>query len=370
MASITVLYDGWPLVHWPNSTAALHLSTLLHYQPEGVQSIVALPGRPAFPLPERAGVHTHPTGESEADRLEWEQRVLPRLARDLAADLLHFTAGHPAMFRGLPSVASPADFSPELHFQAGRGQRRLVARVREALGQGARTQSHYLLWPADLPAPEGKTSLIRLPPVVHPAFTSPGAGFAEGAGNLEDLPETYLLYHGPSGPSTLRRLLEAWSWAASAIGDYFPLLVIGLDETGKAALEDLRREYQLGETVRSLPVLPPETLAAVYHGSSAVFHPAPLSPWEGPLRLALVCEKPAVSFESRLADALVGPAAFLIPPGPDSIRALGAALIAVVVDEGLSSSLSEAARQRAAGWKTPQFSEHLLAAYNSIRERG
>jgi glycosyltransferase involved in cell wall biosynthesis len=367
METITVLYDGWPLVYKPNSAAALHLSTLLHYQPEGVRSVVALPGQPAFPLPEHAGTHTQPTSESESARLEWEQRSLPRLSRELAADLLHFTTGHPAMFRAVPSVASPADFSLDVYFQTpGSRGSRLAARLREALGQGARTRAYHLFWPADMPSPEGKSEVVQLPPVVNPAFSPGESEFEERAGIPEDLPGTYLIYHGPSTLPSLRRMLDAWSWAAGTLGDYYPLLVLGLDATGRAALEHLLPEYQPGETIRSLPVIPPAALAAIYRGCSAVFHPAPLTPWEGPLRLALACGKPAVSIEGRLADALAGPAAYLIPPGPDSNRALGAALISIVVDENLSSTLSEAARQRSAGWQNPQFSDNLLAAYRSI----
>jgi len=38
----------------------------------------------------------------------------------------------------------------------------------------------------------------------------------------------------------------------------------------------------MAETVRGLPILPLQALAALYRGCHAFFHPAPISPWGDP----------------------------------------------------------------------------------------
>ena len=102
----------------------------------------------------------------------------------------------------------------------------------------------------------------------------------------------------------------------------------------------------------------------IYQGCSALFHPAPLSPWGGAVSWALACGKPVVAAESALTDALVGPAAYLAPL--DDARALGAALITVLVEEEVAEKLSLAAQKQAAGWHSPAFGQELLAAYQEI----
>jgi hypothetical protein len=39
----------------------------------------------------------------------------------------------------------------------------------------------------------------------------------------------YVLYHKQGGGTALRRLFDIWSWAAGSIGDYYPLVLLGLD---------------------------------------------------------------------------------------------------------------------------------------------
>jgi hypothetical protein len=253
----------------------------------------------------------------------------------------------------------------------------LAARLREALSQGGLQRARGLLWPADLPVPETGLPVWSLPPVIPPEFIppyqQPAAALAEGGPPLLDLPETYILYHGPNAAADLRRLLDAWSWAAGSLGDYYPLLVVGLDEESRQTLAALLSEYGLVETVRALPELPLTGLASLYAGSAAVFHPAGVSPWGGSLRLALACARPVVALETSLADALVGPAAYLVPLTEDrkaGSRSLGAALITVIVEESVSEGLISAARQRAAGWANPDqekaFASALLQAYYEI----
>jgi glycosyltransferase involved in cell wall biosynthesis len=370
IAAPKILYDGWSLVHQPNSPAALHLLTLLAAHPADFPAAVGLPGESSHLLPVDVETLQGFAPDTDWGRLGWEQRLLPALAARVEAALTHHIGGSPALFGAAPRLVSPAGFSVG-NLPAARRGPGFAGRLREAFSQGGLARAAVLLWPEDLPEPATETRLRRLPPPVHPLFqTSAGAANPAQSGRAEleglDLPETYLLAHGPGDGAGLRRLLDAWSWAAGSIGEYYPLLLVGLDRPAQDRFAALLAEYQLTDTARPLPPLSLPALAAVYHGCGALFHPEQISVWGDPARLALACGKPVVALESEGAAALMGPAGYLISaqqPYPAICRALGAALISVVVEESLADALSQAARERAAPWQLDSFSSSLRECY-------
>jgi hypothetical protein len=77
-----------------------------------------------------------------------------------------------------------------------------------------------------------------------------------------------------------------------------------------------------------------------------------------------------VALEDRRIDALVGPAAYLVPDQPGkNARALGAALVTLIVEESVGAALGSAARWRAAAWDGQAFSQALGNAYQELVER-
>ena len=402
MTSTRILYDGWPLVYEAYGPAAMHLQALLAHLPAQVEPVVALPG----PAPDwllNTRIQVQPTPESDYGRLLWEQRSLPQIARQADAQVLHMTTPNAPLLGGVASVVSPGAFEETGAFSGLQSRaawkrpqemRSFAARLRLSLANGGLARARAIFWPEDVPEPELPIPVVRLPPVVHPAFTSSDHGpilpenpvresnghsrgerktgleFNEQARILAafDLPETYVLYHGPTSPFWLLRLLESWQWANGPIGAEYPLVILGMPEGRRETLDEIRRQFDPDETVRALPAVPVEVLPAVYRGCSVYFHPAPLSPWGDPVRNALACGKPVVATESRLADAIVGPAAYLVP-GEDT-RALGAALLTVIVEEEVAGNLAESAWQRSVAWHGPAFGQALFEAYRRILSQG
>jgi len=366
MPALPVLYDGWSLARQPNSPAALHLVELLALLPDEVRAIVAVPDIPFDLLPAHIETHLLATPDSPSGRLKWEQRILPNLAREFNAQILHLVGGYPALFASIPTILSPAGFAMNpLETRGVFLQKNLASRLREALGQGGKVRASGIFWPNDLKVPHSNIPLLSLPPVVHPAFNASSSSSQDDVAGLE-LPETYLLYHGPYTGQDLERLLNAWAWAARAIGENYPLLLVGSGNAEQESLEQLLNIYKPGKMVRPLPELSHSGLVWLYQHCSALFHPAPISPWGSPVRMALACGKPVVALESPLSDALVGPAAYLVPndqTDTDTSRALGAALLTIIVEESVARGLTEAARQQVAGWKQEDFSTALLSAY-------
>jgi glycosyltransferase involved in cell wall biosynthesis len=126
----------------------------------------------------------------------------------------------------------------------------------------------------------------------------------------------------------------------------------------------LAADEQIAKTILELPAVSPRQVERIYQGCTALLQPLPVSAWGEPVRLALACGKPVVAVETHRADALVGPAAYLI--AEDDSRAMGAALITTVVETSLAERLSQAAVRQAAGWETGQFSSRLLEIYQDL----
>lgn len=352
---VRALYDGWPLLHRPEGPAALHLLALLAHLPDEVEPLIALPGEPPGWLPEVATL-VEPVEPVAYARLNWEQRLLPRLAHREKVDLLHLTSPAAPLFGWGNCVVSPSGY------EAGRPEH-FAARLGGALAQGGLARARALFWPSDLPAPRTSAPLVKLPPVVHPDFLRPEVEREVDLSRLE-LPETYVLYHGPGDELWLRRILEAWSWAAGSVGAYYPLLILGLEPGPRRRLSEWLDQVDLGGTVLILPPLVPPEIPALYRRASALFHPAPVTPWGGPVRHALASGAPVVALDTGLSSAMVGPAAYLVPGEDD--RAMGAALITVIVEDEVREQLLQSAAERVQTWGVPAFGRALLEAYHKL----
>lgn len=373
VSPLRILFDGWPIAHHPASPAALHLLAILENIPSGVQPIVAVPEAPPEWFPQ---VPFHVQETPTQDQFIWEQCSLPRLARHLDVQLLHLFFASAPLLGGARVIVSPCGFNPVGSPDLGQDLRRagLQARLRQSIRLGGMARAQAIFWPHDLTIDDQPTIFESMPPLVFSGFTpiahtaneTRQNGSAQSWSELRqlDLPETYLLYHGPASGPAINRLLEAWSWAAGPIGDYHPLIVLGFNAVERDQLTEIAESFDLGGTVRMLPELSPRAIALLYQRSSALFHPAPEPVWGGPIRHALACGKPVVASLDPQTSRLVGPAAYLVPE--DDTRALGAALITVIVEEEVAEALARAARLHASTWSGAVYSQALSGAYQRI----
>lgn len=337
-----ILYDGWPLAYAPLSAGAWHIRTLLTQGDEGNEALLALPTEPQAIQPGLQTViqHTH-------DRGEWEQHVLPALAEEHSAAAIH-TTGLASLFGKAPTLVSPAEHK-------GEGGR---TRLAEAQGFGGLTRS-TILWSSDLPKPRMPGRVVTLPPVVHPDFKPSGAHSI-----VQGLPDEYVLVHGLATERAALRLLESWTWASASIGEFYPLVIIGLDKPMQAFVQAQVAKFQVESSVRVAAEIAPQNLPAVYAAATAVVHVGEPVAWGNPLRLALATGKAIVSDQEPLTEAIVGEAGYLIDP-QDS-RGFGAAMITCVVDEKAREEFEALAQARAAQWSATNFQNALVEIYRRL----
>ncbi len=347
MREIKVLYDGWPLIRAKNSAAAIHLRTLLHLKPESVQANLALP---ASSDDEVIDESIALLVKEEKDLGKWQQSILPKMAKSMGAEIIHSTLSGASLFgRHKTLISSTAS---EENSEGG-------SRLLTALGQGGLSRAEILL-PADLPSSKLPGRTHSLAPVVHPDFF----GAAKEINPELEIPDTYLLYHGPTIEKSIEDLLEAWSWAAASIGEVFPLVMLGLNDESKNRMEEKLERYQLNEYVNLLPELVWADLVNVYKSSSAVIIADAEMSWASPARLAMAAGKSMVGFKNSANDRLLGRAAYLVDEG--DLRSFGAAMITVVVDESVWEKMEEQAKNLAAKWDNEQYSDALEKIYLSF----
>ena len=333
--STLTVFDGWPLAVDPFCPAGLHLLTLLETPPDGIRRLVLLPGPSRLALPTGIETQISPTINSAGGRLAWEQLRLPQQAVRRGANVLVLTRPTPPVASRIPSVYWPTGD------EAVPGARKpLAERLRLALAAGGKSELGQMAWPADLPAPPTKTPIKTLPPGTHPLFyeNSPLEGSAE------PLPEAYILYAGPYDAHSLRLLLAGWSWAAPSLGDETQLILLHLPQEQQQLLE----ENNLTASIRRIQPGTLAGLAALYRQAAAVVHLGPTVPWGDPVTAALASGQALVALDEPLTAARCGPAAYLVPP--DNPRALGAAILTLIVEEQLNGELREAARKQVSGW--------------------
>lgn len=328
-----VLYDAWDWAYRPQSPAAWHLARVLQRLPEDIEPLLALPQPLAVAVPWPVQVVALPN--SAWGRLRWEQWVLPRLARRHGVHLLH-------LFHGVPLV-SPVPTVHEGALPAAPPQAPLALRLRMALARGGLSQPTTRHLGNDI---DGR---VTLPLPVNPPPALPDAKVPV---------RRYVVAYGPWDEEALGLLLRGWGWVAQSLGDDVALYLLGLDQDQHDLVTQWRREVPWETQIRTVPLAPWEALGALQRAEALL--QVGWAPYrEEVVGAALGLGVPIVGEERAPLPALLGPAGYLVPPGDH--RALGGALIAVLVEEHLAADLRQRSLQRAQWWaqrgKAPGLAE-------------
>ncbi len=324
----TLVLDGWPPLHCPIAPAGIHTwLALCALQRGGVDVQIAWPTPPGPAWEDLPGQVSQRPAQA-ALRLWWEQWGLPQTARALRAQGLYGAAGLPLLTR-VPTLRAPLP----LHAQPGQ-------RLRLALAEGGRARAAVLPTEAlPPPPPRGQES---------PPWPS----------DLPPLPEAFVLYHVPNPQQHLPLALEVWyRWAASGLGEASPLVLLGVESSQVTIPKGLEG------TIVPYPSLPTRYLPQIYARAVALFHPAPATPAGSPLRLALAWGVPIAGLEEPTTEALVGDAAYLAPATDP--RALGAALVTLVVEPAVAETLAQRGAARAAAWTDAKFLQAVTQALSN-----
>ncbi len=255
--------------------------------------------------------------------LRYEQRRLPRAARELGCNLLLVMDG------GAPIAARPP--TATLPFAFAGPSTGLAGTLQRAAGQAGRSAARLVLVPGDGPAQGSHTGRERsFPPFVSPAF----ADMPQGGKQL------HVLCFG------LRReevalALAAWTWVDGSLGDSYPLMFLGIGAELEQFIRYMAAELDVQDSIAFVPEFDLDTLVSIYRDSAAYLG-LNAAAWGQPLRWALAAGVPVAAVEGRLASSITRDAAYLAPGG--DARALGAACLSLLVQQ----DLAQRQRQRGA----------------------
>lgn len=249
---------------------------------------------------------------------------VPRAARRLGADLIL------SLHLGAPLRAS----SPTVALgwtSAARGESRLERSLHRATQRGMKA----ILFPNDVPAPHPEPEWVSVPPLLPAALSAERPRRPAKTRSL-GLPESYVLGLEEDRQG-LARILAAWTWAQESVGGLTPLVLGATSDESRRRMDDAvarsgNLDYVHVVRIRRSDLF--EILASaacLLHGGEIANLPV--------LRWAMAAGVPVAAAGTPMASSVLGSAGFLADPS--DTRGLGAACIALLVDERLVDELRE-----------------------------
>lgn len=309
-------------------------------------------------------VHTLPARlESPLHRARFEQLALPRLLRELRADLYHGLGFVAPLRAPCPTVVSVMDLSflthPQTHRPLNRTYLRLLtkasclrARRIIAISEWTRRDivQHYAIDP-------WRVDAIPLA-VDHARFRPLSSDARRAFRTAHDVGERAVFYLGSIEPrKNLTRLIEAFARLRAPAQLFIGgSLAWKYDETFAQV-----QRLGIGDRVRMLGRVEPQDLSAWYSSCTAFAYPSLYEGFGFPPLEAMACGAAVVSSNASSLPEVVGDAGLLVEP--TSIDALAAALARALDDETLRVNLQQRALARAAGFTWERVAAGTLAAY-------
>jgi len=371
-----VALNGWFLLHDPHTGSGQYIRALLEWLPKVAPQHayhVVIPGTEIEIEIPGCIFHPVPCGSSNFDKLRFEQLLFPRACRALQADLAHVPYWAPPLTSPIPLVVTIHDLIPRL-LPEYRGN--LLVRAYTALVSAASAGAALVLADSEasrqdilreLGLPAEKVRTIYL--AAGEAYT-PQSGFLldEAVRQKYDLTEGYVLYLGGfDARKNVRALLSAWTWAADAIGQGYPLVIGGqLPQPDGRLFEDFPRlaaELKITDTVKFIGPVDEADKPALYRSASVFVYPSRYEGFGLPPLEAMACGVPVVVGNGGSLPEVVGDAGYILPP--TDTRSFGAAIITCIVEQSVADSLRERGLAQAKKFSWEQTARETAAAYEA-----
>jgi glycosyltransferase involved in cell wall biosynthesis len=250
----------------------------------------------------------------------WMQTVLPRQLARLKIDVCHFTNNVASIWTPCPSIMTIHDMTlwlfPEYH-----GRSRLLS-MRPIIPLAARRAAAIITVSESarrdiisiLGVPEEKVHVIYEAPAPHFRRLSPGPSL-EAVREHHQLPDRFILYVGTIEPrKNLVRLLEAFAQLRRAGGQTCSLVLVGQRGWHDDAVFEAAERLALGDAVRFLGYVSPETLVALYNLAEVAAFPSMYEGFGLPVVEAMSCGLPVVTSASGSLAEVAGDAAEYVDP--------------------------------------------------------
>jgi glycosyltransferase involved in cell wall biosynthesis len=325
------------------------------------------------PVAASASMQTLPVDASPFSLAQqWE---LPRLLRDLGADLYHsaYILMPYTQAKRIPTLLTVYDLIPLLLPRQSTLRARLLARWATrlalraawrviAISEAARRDfvTHFRLQPEKIRA---------IPLAADPAFRPPSRETIAAARAHFGLPERYVLYLGSNKPhKNLERLIEAWALLQSqgsvaSAERPLPLVIAGAWDDRYPEARQRAAALSLGAQVRWLGPAPEADLPALYGGALLFVFPSLYEGFGLPVLESMACGTPVVCSNSSSLPEVAGDAALMVDPMNTAM--LARAMRQALDDERLREDLSEKGLRQAGSYSWPHTARLSIETYRT-----
>lgn len=297
-----------------------------------------------------------------------QQWAIPRLLRQLEADLYHSAYYLMPYAPGKPTLLTVYDLIPllfperaswraRLLFRAATGLALRAAQRYIAISQASRQDflTHFQLDPAHITA-----APLAADPVFRPQDAAAIAEFRR----QHALPEQYVLYLGSNKPhKNLERLIEAWGQIEGELPEY-TLVVAGAWLPQHPEPRQRAEALKLEARVRWLGPAQGKYLPALYSAATVFVFPSLYEGFGLPPLEALACGAPVACSATSSMPEVLGDAAIFF--NPTEVDAIAAALRRLLQDAALRQDLRQRALERAAQFTWEATARQTLAVYRQM----
>lgn len=208
--------------------------------------------------------------------------------------------------------------------------------------------------------------VTAIPNGCDPAFTPLGKLEVETWRKKHDLPPLFLLFVGTLEPrKNLTGLIEAY--ARFRKSQDVPLLVVGAPGWRYTPIYDIVRSLGLESHVRFEGFVSAADLPFYYAAATAFVYPSFYEGFGLPPLEAMAMGTPVITSNVSSLPQVVGDAALLI--SPHSREELAAAMVKIVTDETLRTTLSAAGREQASQFSWDASASSVLSILRSAATR-
>lgn len=312
---------------------------------------------------------------SNLGKVQFEQLAFPKACRELKANLAHIPYWAPPLSSPIPFVVTIHDIMPILLPEYRDNFR---VRLYNALVSAATAGAAHLIADSEaskadivqyLKTPMDKVTAIHL--AVGPQYKPSPSFLTDAAARQKyNLPDSYVLYLGGFHPrKNVSNLLAAWTWCDGPLGENYPLVIAGkLPGPGERFHDDLpgyAKQLGIDGSVRFIGPVDEDDKPALYRGAACFVFPSRYEGFGLPPLEAMACGAPVVTTALSSIPEVVGEAAYLVAD-PDDTRALGAAIIAVVVEPELVDRLTTKGREQVKKFSWQKTAAETVAVYKKV----
>jgi glycosyltransferase involved in cell wall biosynthesis len=312
-------------------------------------------------------------------KLWFEQRSFPAAVRKLNADIAHVPYwGPPLSSKPARLVTSVLDIIP-LVLPDYRGGA-LAALYTSLVSTGAEGAAHVLT--LSEASKQDITEQLNISPEritvtylgvddrFHPQI---GAEHDEAVRQKYDLPDEFVLYLGGfDRRKNVNTLLLAWTYAGPSLSEQTPLVLAGRQpqEWKPPLFPDMQAYAQELDVERYLIWLGEVDEAdkpALYRLAKVVVFPSVYEGFGLPVLEAMACGTPVIAGNQSSIPEVAGEAAYLVDP--TDARTMGAAILAVTVQDDLHAHLANAGRGQVTNFSWRKTAQQTLEVYQQVMEQ-